>query len=170
MDGAIKFLTRGKGTHAMFVRGNRRVIENFWPHVRERDFAAGEIQTVELYRLDGMTPADSARLERWFDEQLRNPPPYSVRDLFRYAVDMPPVSGRSCFCSQWVLRGLRLNVPEAKQPLVRLEYRDFASPRDLRLSPRLIRTYLTLETNAAEVERIHQPGHVIKFKPNFGPV
>jgi hypothetical protein len=38
-----------------------------------------------------------------------------------------------------VLRGLRLNLPAAKQPLVRLQYQDFASPRDLRISPLLIR-------------------------------
>ena len=145
LDAAIKFLTRGQGTHAGFVRCNRRIIENFWPHVRERDFAPGELKRVELYRLAWMAPLDVLRLERWFDEQLRHPPSYSVRDLFRYALDLPPVPGRSCFCSQWVLRGLRVNLPAILQPLVRLQYPDFAPPCALRQSPRLIRTNLSLE-------------------------
>jgi hypothetical protein len=142
LDAAIKALTRGYGTHAGFVRSNGRIIENFVPHVRERDFLPGEHLKVELYRLDGMTPADDARLERYFDEQLRNPPAYSIADLFRYAFDLPPRPGNACFCSQWVLRCLRLNLAPSKQPLVRLEYQDFASPRDLRLSPRLKPAYL----------------------------
>jgi hypothetical protein len=138
MDAAIKFLTRGEGTHAAFVRGNGKIIENFYPHVRERNWKPHEASRVELYELKGMTMQESNRLERWFDYQLANPPSYSIKDLFRYAFDLPPVAGRSCFCSQWVLRGLRLNVAESKQPLVRLQYQDFASPRDLRISPNLI--------------------------------
>jgi hypothetical protein len=142
LDAAIKCLTRGYGTHASFVRTNGRIIENFLPHVRERDFLPGEHLKVELYRLEGMTPADDARMERWFDEQLKNPPLYSVIDLFRYAFDMPPRSGQACFCSQWVLRGLRQNLSSSKLPLTRLEYLDFASPRDLRISPRLKPAFL----------------------------
>ena len=42
MDSAIKFLTHGSGTHAAFVRGNGRIAENFWPHVRERDWKPGD--------------------------------------------------------------------------------------------------------------------------------
>ncbi len=137
MSFEIRLLTRGYGSHAAFIRENGRIFENFFPHVRERGFNPGEEKQVEIYRLEGMTPADSSRLERWMDEQLRNPPPYSIRDLFRYAVNLPPVSGRSCFCSQFVLRGLRECLSYEKQPLTRLEYQDFASPRDLRISPRL---------------------------------
>ena len=138
----IRFLTRGYGSHAAFIRENGRIFENFWPHVRERDFLPGELNQVEIYTLEGMTYAESSTLERWMDDQLKNPPPYSVCDLFRYAVNLPPVSGSSCFCSQYVLRGLRKCLSEEKQPLMRLEYQDFASPRDLRLSPRLHRCYL----------------------------
>lgn len=138
LDTAIKFLTRGRGTHAAFIRGNGNIIENFYPRVRERGWNPGERRLVEEYRLAGSTPDDWAALESWFDEQLRNPPPYSVVDLFRYAVNLPPRPGASCFCSGWVLRGLRLNLPAGKQPLARLEYPDWASPRDLRISPLLV--------------------------------
>ena len=141
MDAAIKFLTRGQGTHAAFIRENGLVLENFYPHVRQRPFNPSEEKTVELYRLEKITPADSARLERWFDDELAKPPRYSIIDLIRYAFDLPPVKGKSCFCSQFVLRGLRECLADDKQPLVRLEYRDFASPRDLRISPRLHRHY-----------------------------
>jgi len=47
MDSAIKFLTRGRGTHAAFVRGNGNIIENFYPHVRERGWSPGERSKVE---------------------------------------------------------------------------------------------------------------------------
>lgn len=139
MDAAIKFLTRGQGTHAAFVRGNGRIVENFWPRVHERDWKDGEQRKVEIYRVQDSTSADWARFERWFDNELEDPPAYSVRDLFRYAFNLPPVRGSGCFCSQFVLRGMRINLASFKQPLVRLEYQDFASPRDLRISPRLIR-------------------------------
>lgn len=139
MDAAIKFLTRGKGTHAAFVRPNGKIAENFFPHVRERDWLPGEIKRVELYQIADMTPEEGKRLDDWIAHQLNKPPSYSIRDLFRYALNLPPMPGRSCFCSQWVLRGVRINLPINKQPLVRLEYLDFASPRDLRISPRLIK-------------------------------
>lgn len=137
MGPLIKFLTRGDGTHAAFVRGTGLIVENFYPHVRERKFAPGECRHVELYRLEGMTPAGSLRLETWIDRELANPAPYSIRDLFRYAINLPPVRGHGSFCSQWVLRGLRQTQPAEIQPLTRLEYPDFAPPSDLRISPRL---------------------------------
>ena len=136
MDSLIKIFTRGRGTHAAFRRGNGRIIENFYPRVRERDLAPGE--AVEFYRIAGSTPLDWQRLEGWFNRQLKHPPAYCIVDLFRYAADLPPVDGRSCFCSQWVLRGCRLCLPWHRQPLMRLEYPDWASPTMLRSSPRLI--------------------------------
>jgi hypothetical protein len=139
LDGAIRFLTHGEATHAAFIRGNGRVIESFYPHVRERDWQPGERRLVEEYRLAGSTPDDWAALEEWFDGQLAKPPPYSIQDLFRYELNLPPRAGAACFCSMWVLRGIRLNLPACKQPLARLKYPDWASPRDLRISPLLIR-------------------------------
>lgn len=139
MDSAIKFLTRGRGTHAAFIRGSGNIIENFYPRVRERGWSPGERGQVEEYRIAGSTPDDWNALETYFDWQLKHPPAYSILDLLRYAVNLPPMHGSSCFCSQWVLRGLRMNLSPCKQPLARLEYPDWASPRDLRLSPLLIR-------------------------------
>ena len=140
LDGAIKFLTHGRGTHAAFLRGDGKTIaENFYPEVRERAFRPGERGRVELYRMAGSTPEDWSRLELWIERELMHPVPYSVADLLRYAVNLPPRSGGGCFCSMWVLRGIRTSLPACKQPLARLPYPDWASPRDLRMSPLLIR-------------------------------
>jgi hypothetical protein len=139
LDSSIKFLTHGHGTHAAFIRGNGNIIENFYPRVRERGWSPGERAGVEEYRIAGSTPDDWALLEDWFDQQLKTPPPYSIPDLLRYAVNLPPRPGAACFCSMWVLRGLRLCLPACKQPLARLDYPDWASPRDLRISPLLVR-------------------------------
>ena len=140
LDAIIKFATHGQGTHAAFLRADgETIVENFLPRVRERAFLPKERGKVELYRIAGSTPDDWAALEHWFDGQLRNPPPYSVLDLFRYALDLPPRPGAACFCSRWVLRGIRECLPACKQPLARLHYPDWASPRDLRISPLLIR-------------------------------
>ena len=138
MDSAIKFLTHGSGTHAAFVRGNGRIAENFWPHVRERDWNPGEQSAVEIYRIAGTTPDDWAMIESWIDGELKRPSRYSIPDLVRYALNLPPDPGSSSFCSMWVLRGLRMSLAPNLQPLVRLAFPDYASPRDLRISPRLI--------------------------------
>ena len=138
MDSAIKFLTHGDGTHAAFERGNGMIAENFWPHVRQRAWKSGERSTVEIYRLEGTGPDDWAMIDDWIDGELKRPSRYSIQDLARYALNLPPDPGSSSFCSMWVLRGLRLNLAPDKQPLKRLSYPDYASPRDIRISPRLI--------------------------------
>ncbi|MDE2105575.1 MAG: hypothetical protein KGL39_50580 [Patescibacteria group bacterium] len=135
----IKFLTRGDGTHAAFLRSNGLIAENFYPHVRQREWKPGEPGVVEAYRLRGMTEEGSAKLEAWIDRELKLSIPYSIADLFRYALNLPPIVGRGCFCSQWVLRGIKTTQPESIQPLVRLEYDCFASPTMLRSSPALVR-------------------------------
>ena len=137
-DAGISFLTHGKGTHAAFIRGNGRIAENFYPRVRERDFEPGERERVEVYYISGTGPADWARLEKWIDHELAHPRPYSIVDLFRYALNLPPHPGRGGFCSMWVLRGCRLNLGWRQQPLVRLRYPDYGSPRDIRMSPLLV--------------------------------
>ena len=138
LDSLIKLFTKGRGTHAAFIRQNGKVIENFYPHVRERNLTLEDHKSVAVYSLRNVTRKECERIEKWFDEQLKHPPEYSIRDLFRYALDLPPIEGSRCFCSQWVLRGLRLNVAPEKQPLVRLEYPDFAPPANLETSPYLI--------------------------------
>jgi hypothetical protein len=141
LDFGIKFCTHATVGHALFVRGNGKIAENFFPHVHERDWNPGELAKTEIYSIQDSTPADWARLERWIDWELLNQKKisYSILDLFRYAFNMPPAKGEGCFCSQWVLRGIRMNLADSKQPLVRLEYQDFGSPMTLRISPRLIR-------------------------------
>lgn len=138
MSWQIRFITKGIGTHAAFVRPSGLIAENFLPGVRERSFRYGERKNVELYRIKGTDETDWYNLDKWLSRELLNPPEYSVIDLFRYAINLPPVRGTSCFCSQWVLRGLRENLSPDKMPLVRLEYQDFASPRDLRISNSLL--------------------------------
>lgn len=138
MSCEIKFLTRGYGTHAAFIRPSGLIAENFYPHVRERSFRLGERKLVELYQLDGTTAEDWAALDEWIRRELINPPEYSIDDLFRYALNQPPRHARACFCSQWVARGLRECLTPDKLPVVRTEYVDFVSPTQLRSSPKLI--------------------------------
>jgi hypothetical protein len=143
LDAGIKLITHGTGGHASFVRGNGKIAENFWPHVHERLWKPGESRVVRVFRIEGLTPEGSAKLEVWIDKELAHPAPYSIKDLLRYAVDMPPAKGRGCFCSQWVLRGLRETQPAEIQPLVRLQYQDFGSPTQLLNSPRLHEVHVT---------------------------
>jgi hypothetical protein len=138
MSCEIKFLTRGYGTHAAFVRPSGMIAENFYPHVRERAFRFGERKIVEVYHLAGTTSDDWATLDEWIRRELLNPPEYSVEDLFRYALNMPPRHSKACFCSQWVMRGCRECLAPNKLPVVRTEYQDFVSPTQLRSSPLLI--------------------------------
>ena len=133
----IRFITKGYGSHAAFVRQNGKIAENFYPHVRERDWKPGERAQVEVYKIP-CTQAEVDRLESWLDLQIQHPPKYSVADLFRYAFNLPPAKGIGCFCSQWVLRGVRINLAPEHQPLVWLEYQDFAPPTQLRSSPALL--------------------------------
>ena len=140
MDGIIRWRTSGRGTHAAFVVDDT-IYENFWPRVRRRYWRAGEKEKVELYRLQDSTPADWHRLIRWMETELKNPPSYSIRDLFRFMMNIRPVRGRACFCSMWVLRGIRLCYPPKLQPLTRLQYEDYAAPATLRMSPRLVRVH-----------------------------
>jgi hypothetical protein len=138
MSCEIKFFTRGYGTHAAFIRPSGLIAENFFPHVRERAFRFGERTLAELYHLQGTDANDWAALDEWIRRELLNPPEYSVSDLFRYALNMPPVKSTSCFCSQWVMRGLRECLTPNKLPVVRTEYQDFVPPSQLRSSPMLI--------------------------------
>jgi len=135
----IKLFSHGIGTHAMFIRGDGNIVENFYPRVRVRGWNEGERRQTEEYRIAGSTPADWLALEHWFARELRRPPTYSIRDLFRFAANKPPLPGQRGFCSMFVLEGIRECLPAGKQPLVRLEYQDYASPAMLRMSPLLIR-------------------------------
>lgn len=130
---AIRFLTHGTGTHAAFVR-NGKIVENFYPHVRERAFKPGELGQVEIYEIDNSTPARLLALSDWLDKQLAKPKSYSILDLFRYAVNWPPLRGNRGFCSMFVLEGVLNCVCTI---LCRLPYKYYGSPRDIRISPYL---------------------------------
>lgn len=140
---AIKLFSHGIGTHAAFIApgvgGVTWVTENFWPRVRQRPLYPSERRQVEEYRIAGSTPGDWLLLRRWLAHEAKHPSRYSILDLFRYAINLPPLPGRRGFCSMFVMQGLRECLPPCKQPLVRLEYRDYASPAMLRTSPLLIR-------------------------------
>lgn len=161
LDSLIKLFTHGRGTHAAFIRGNGNIIENFYPRVRERGWMPGERGKVEEYRIAGSTPEDWAMLESWFDSQLKHPPTYSIADLFRFALNMKPKPDAACFCSAWVLRGIRLNLSPCKQPLARLEHPDWGSPRDLRISPLLHRKKKSCQVAAAKMPEQSGPGYYV---------
>ena len=139
MDSAIRLITHGTATHAAFLRGNGRIVEDFYPRVRERDWRPGEAAKVGHYRIAGSTCDDWWRLERWLDWQVAHPQAYSIVDLIRYALHLPPAPGSAAFCSMFVLRGIRLQLSDCKQPLARLEHMDWASPAQLANSPLLIK-------------------------------
>ena len=138
MSSIIQWRTNGPGTHMAYVVDGK-IYENFYPRARSRDFKPGERSTVELYRIEGSTPADWSRLMRWIQDEMKNPPSYSIRDLIRYMLNIRPVEGRQCFCSMWCLRGIRLKYRPELQLLARLQYPDYGSPADVRRSIRLTR-------------------------------
>ena len=134
MGRAIRFITHGTGTHAAFVRDGL-IVENFYPHVRSRAFKPGEFEQVEYYEIDGgLGEQRFKNLSEWIDIQLSKPKSYSIADLFRYALNWPPLRGNSGFCSMFVLEGVIKNVC---QLLCRLPYKYYGSPRDIRISPLL---------------------------------
>ena len=138
LDAAIKFLTHGRGCHAAFLRADGiRVHEAFWPRVRDRLLLASELRNVEAFDLEAVTPQQHQAFERLFDANLKRGIEYSIGDLFRYAVNLPSRDEHHTFCSRYVLHCCHAILPERLMPLVRISTHDWASPRDLRISPRL---------------------------------
>lgn len=138
LDGAIKFMTHGRGSHAAFLRDDDRTIhEAFWPQVRDRAVTPFDRVNAETYDLLGVTSAEHQEFERLFNSNLRRHIKYSVADLFRYALNLPSRDEHHTFCSRYVMFCLRAILADDQLPLVRLPDRDWASPRDLRISPRL---------------------------------
>jgi tryptophanase len=138
LDAAIKFFTHGKGSHAAFLRADGRTIhEAFFPRVRDRLITAADYANAECYELAGVTRAQHGQFERLFDANLRKGIDYCVADLFRYAFNRPCRSKQHTFCSRYVLQCCRAVLADNQLPLVRIPGGDWASPRDLRISPRL---------------------------------
>ena len=144
LDAAIKLCTHGKGSHAAFLRsdgGQGPVVhEAFWPEVRDREFTEADARLAEVYELEGVTLEQHEMFEQLFDRNLRRHIRYSIGDLFRYALNRPSRDEHHTFCSRYVLHCCHTILPDRQMPLVRLPYKDWGSPRDLRISPRLIGT------------------------------
>jgi hypothetical protein len=138
LDGIIKCLTHGRGSHAAFLRDDERTIhEAFWPEVRDRPLTPADRRWVEVYSLTGVTRTEHREFEHLFDAHLRQHIRYSIADLFRYALNLPSRDEHHTFCSRYVLHCLRAILADTRMPLLRIPDGDWASPRDLRISPRL---------------------------------
>jgi len=168
LDGAIKWMTHGAGTHAAFLRASAdqnwrlrsarsalgrgapiwvdclldgmRVQESFYPRVRSRPFTRADLEAAEVYELPAVTTEQTARFERLFAEHdgFRHRIRYPIEDLFRYALNWPARDElHGMFCSRYVLYCCRCVLRPEQLPLVRLPVPDWASPRDLRISPGL---------------------------------
>lgn len=138
LDWAIKLCTHGRGSHAAFLRDdNATVHEAFWPKLRDRDLTAADARRVEVFELDGVLLHEHEQFEHLFDANLRRGVKYSTGDLLRYAFNRPNRDEHHTFCSRYVMNCLNAILPARLLPLVRLPAKDWASPRDLRISPAL---------------------------------
>jgi hypothetical protein len=138
LDALIKFFTHGRGAHAAFLRDNDTTIhEAFMPELRDRIVMRADRRRAEVFALEGVTDRQHRQFEHLFDYNLRQHIRYSVGDLFRFAVNRPSRDEYHTFCSRYVLFCLLAILDEEQMPLVRLPDGDWASPRDLRISPRL---------------------------------
>ena len=145
MDALIKAFTHGRGSHAAFLReDNRTIHEAFMPELRDRIVMPHDRRVAEVYELEGVSDHQHKQFERLFDYNLRRRIKYSIVDLFRYAINRPCRDEHHTFCSRYVLFCLHAILEDQQMPLVRLPDRDWASPQDLRISPRLhlIKHYL----------------------------
>lgn len=139
LDAAIKFFTHGRGTHAAFLRADGVTVhEAFWPRVRDRALTEADYKNARAFTLEGLYPHQAEDFEDLFDHNLRRGIEYSIGDLFRYALNMPSRDERHTFCSRYVLYCCGRLLRHEQMPLVRLPDRDWASPRDLLISPRLV--------------------------------
>lgn len=135
---AIEFITHGKGGHAAFLRNdNKTVHEVFWPRVRDRKLTPRDLRNTEIYEIEGVTKKQTREFEKLFDRNIEAGIKYSIIDLFRFALNIPTKSEKHTFCSKYILTCCSKILTEEQMPLVRLKYKNWASPRDLRISPKL---------------------------------
>lgn len=138
LDAAIKLFSHGLGTHAAFLRADEMIIhEAFYPQLRDRIVMPHDRRVAEVYEISGVTRQQHERFEKYFDYNLRRSVRYSIADLFRFALNRPNHNEHHTFCSRYIMHCLRMVLNEDQLPLVRLNAGDWASPRDLRISPRL---------------------------------
>lgn len=138
LDAAIKFLTHGRGSHAAFLRSDGVTVhEAFWPRVRDRRLEPEELPNIEAFSIKDLNLVDHAHFERLFDRNIKVGIEYSIADLFRFALNRPSKDEHHTFCSRYVLHCCKTILPASHLPLVRIPNGDWASPRDLRISPLL---------------------------------
>ena len=135
---AIDFLTHGTAQHAGFIRQSGLIVEAYWPRVRQRAIVDAERPFMKVFELRGMTPALHDAFEVEFDRLLAHPPEYSGEDLFRFLFNQPNTDEKHTFCSRLVMHEIMTVCPPEIWPLVRCMDGDWASPRDLFISPQLI--------------------------------
>lgn len=138
LDFWIKLCTHGRGSHAAFLRNDDVTIhEAFMPEVRDRILMPHDRRVAEVYALESVGEHQHEAFERLFDANLQRHIQYSIGDLFRYAFNRPNRDEAHTFCSRYVMHCLERVLHPLQLPLRRLPARDWASPRDLRISPRL---------------------------------
>jgi len=82
---AIDALTRGGYCHAGVWFGKRKkLVEAYWPAVRERDLAPGEENGIDFFRVAGWTPGMDAAAETYCQLAIAAHEPYSIEGLFRF--------------------------------------------------------------------------------------
>jgi len=137
---ALAALQAGRRVEAVGLLVGMNVHESFYPCVRTRPFTVDDLALVEIYDLEGLSLAQQLAFEVLFSQHdgFRHKIRYPIADLFRYAVNLPARDElHGMFCSRYVLYCCRLVLHMEQLPLVRLPVKDWASPRDLRISPRL---------------------------------
>ncbi len=141
---AIDALTRGGYCHAgVWDEKTKRLVEAYWPAVRERSLSPGEEADIDFFRVAGWTPAMEAAAQAYCDEAIAAHEPYSIAGLFRFLAPARVFLGDGqegnaklpTFCSQFAFEvvqhagGIRLqNAPSYE-----------VDPTHLSWSPLLIR-------------------------------
>jgi|TARA_R110000868_G_scaffold195048_6_gene440756 hypothetical protein len=134
----IRFFTHGKGTHAGFLRSDNKTIhEAFWPKVRDRQITAKDYKEAEVFEISGLTKQQHKEFEILFNINIKKRIHYSIADLFRYLFNMPNKRHYHTFCSRYIIGCCQTVLKDNQVPLVRLPSKDWASPRDLLISPLL---------------------------------
>lgn len=134
----IEVLTHGRWSHFGFQRLNGKVHELYLPRVRDRDLLESEKPLIDVFSIRGITPEQEAKFEKAFDTCLAAGIEYSVTDLFRYMMNIPPPNDVASYCSRYGLYLCHIVLPFEMWPLVRVEGGDDASPVEMGHSPILI--------------------------------
>lgn len=109
----IKEATREEYVHsaALVNEATHEIIEAYYPHVRKRVLADAELAGIDVFAIDGITPAQEAAMVAWLEKARTDHAPYSIANLFRFEAPFrlvigeaqsPTTPNASEFCSQLV--------------------------------------------------------------------